>query len=301
MLSYAPVRASGAITRIIVLCALALLLIIAARFPGWRAAAMRPEEIEAHVTIPTVTAARVLSLGHNELFADLTWIRTLIYYGDGLVKGHGMPDVEKLVLLINRLDPWFHRVYMWGAHATTFRSTTGGATQQEYLASIEILRRAVEVFPGEWEPAWLLGVRLFFDVKPKTPEEQSRNHEEGAMYIERAMRLPGAPNDLPLLAASLRTRLGQKERALRELREMILTTEDEKARTLLQQRYALMADETASNELGAAARKLEAEWKTNLPYVPPGLYLMVGSPPPRAVDLGALAQGEGFDTSQLEP
>jgi hypothetical protein len=300
VLSWAPVRASGAISRTVLLATVAILLILAARFPGSRAAALRPKDVEAHVTIPTVTAARVLSLGHNELFADLTWIRTLIYYGDGLVQSHGMPDVEKLVLLINRLDPWFHRVYLWGAHATTFR-TKAGATQDEYRASIDILRRAVEIFPGDWELAWLLGVRLFFDLKPSTKAEETPQREEGAMYIERAMRLPGAPTDLPLLAASLRTRLGQKERALRELREMILTTEDEKARAVLEQRYALLADETASNELTAAVRKLETEWKANLPYVSPELYLLVGPPPPAAVDLESLARGEGFDTSQVEP
>jgi hypothetical protein len=250
------------------------------------------------VTLPTPAAARLLSLGHNELFADLAWIRTLVYYGDGLVQNHGMPDVEKLILLINRLDPWFRRPYYWGAHATTYRTQT--PRPEEFLASVAILRRAVARFPTDYEMAWLLGLRLFFDIKSDRPEEQARLREEGAMYIERAMRLPGAPPDLPVLAASLRTRLGQKERALRELREMILTTEDDNARATLEAKYATLANEAASSEIGGAAKKLEAEWKANLPYVPAALYFVLGPPPPPAIDLEAVARGQDFDTTQVE-
>jgi hypothetical protein len=294
VLSFAPVRAAGAI----LLPGLALLLLFLARLPQRTAAALRPEAVDAHVTVPTPTAARILSLGHNELLADLTWIRTLIYYGDGLVHDHGMPDVEKLVLLMNRLDPWFRKPYFWGAHATTFRRRS--VTQEEYLASVEVLRRAVERFPKDWELSWLLGLRLFFDVKTQDVAAQTRLREEGAMYIERAMRLPGAPSNLPLLAVSLRTRLGQKERAMRELREMILTTEDEKAREILEARYAALADEAASSEIGAAARKLEAEWRAHLPYAPPSLYVILGPPPPPAVDLDALARGQDFEPQEVE-
>src|SRR5262245_7974242 len=78
-------------------------------------------EIDAHVFLPAPRAARILSLGYTELAADLVWMRALIYYGDGLVHQTGMPDVELLVRLINTLDPRFHKPYLWGAYATTFR------------------------------------------------------------------------------------------------------------------------------------------------------------------------------------
>jgi hypothetical protein len=284
----------------VVLSLVALLLLFSSRIPQRQALALRRAmpEIDAHVTMPAPAAARLLSLGHNELLADLTWIRTLVYYGDGLAQNHGMPDVEKLILLMNRLDPWFRRPYFWGAHATTYRRQE--ATQEEFRASADILRRAVARFPADYEMAWLLGLRLYFDLRSPDPQEQARLREEGAMYIERAMRLPGAPSDLPVLAATLRTRLGQKERALRELREMILTTEDERARETLEAKYAALANDASSSEIGSAAKKLEAEWKANLPYVPPSLYILLGPPPPPAIDLAAVARGERFDTLQVD-
>jgi hypothetical protein len=250
------------------------------------------EEVEPHVTLPSPAAARVLSLGHNELAADLVWLRTLIYYGDGLVHEHGMPDVEKLIATINRLDPWFRRPYVWGAHATTFRR--GDASQEEYQASVEILRRAVAIFPRDWELAWLLGLRLFYDLEPGNEDAHARLREEGAMWIERAMRMPDAPDDLPILAAALRTRLGQKERALRELREMILVTEDDAARAKLEERYAVLASEDASAEIASEARKLDSEWREHLPYAPRSLYLILGPRPPPAFDLKELSARDDF-------
>ncbi len=269
----------------------ALALLLAAASSGHRRAlALRVKELpDPHTIVPPPSVARILSLGENELLADLAWVKTLVYYGDGLVHDTGMPDVEELIALVNRLDPKFRRPYAWGAQATTFRQRT--ATHDEYVASVEILRRGVANLPRDWELSWLLGLRLFLDIKGGTEEEQRLRREEGAMYIERAMRLPGAPDDLPLLAVSLRTRLGQKDRALRELREMILTTENEQAREQLQARYAALASEAASEDLAAEARKLDQEWKAHLPYTSRTTYILLGPPPPAGIDLGQLARG----------
>ena len=153
------------------------------------------------------------------------------------------------------------------------------------LASVEILRRGVAAFPRDWELAWVLGLRLFLDVKGGTEAEERQRKEEGAAYIEHAMRLPGAPNTLPYLAASLRSKLGQKERALHDLREMILNTEDEKARAELVARYSFLVNDTASNELAAAAAEFDGAWRTYLPFASRALFVLLGPPPDPAFDL----------------
>jgi len=258
------------------------------------------ETIDRHVMVPSPSAARILSMGYTELAADVAWVRLLVYYGDGLVHNTGMPDTEGLVRLINVLDPTFRKAYIWGAYATTFRNQF--ATQDEYEASVEILRRAVAQFPSDWEFSWVLGLRLFLDVKTGTPEELHRRKEEGAMYIERAMHQPKAPGDLPLLAASIRTALGQKEQALRDLREMILNTEDEVARAKLQARYAALASEAAGRETAENAERTDREWKRFLPYAGRTLYLLVGPPPTQAISLEETVEGATFqDGSILAP
>jgi tetratricopeptide (TPR) repeat protein len=240
-------------------------------------------DVDAHVMLPAPLAARVMSLGYSELAADLVWIRALIYYGDGLVHHTGMPDVEQLVRLINILDPLFRRPYLWGAYATTFRRQT--ATEDEYRSSVDVLRRAVVAFPNDWELNWLLGLRLYFDLKIGAADELARNRQEAVTYIERAMHAPDAPQDIAIMASTMRTQLGQKERALRELREMILNTDDANARAQLQRRYALLASDMASNELMTEARKFDSAWKGDLPYVSRTFYVLAGQRPSPATEL----------------
>jgi hypothetical protein len=245
-----------------------------------RAEALRSAQadVDAHVVVPSPRAARFLSLGENELLADLMWARTLVYYGEGLVKHTGMPDVERLIALINALDPWWRHPYLWGAYATTFRLQV--PTQEEFQSSVAILRRAIDRFPDDWEFAWMLGNRLFWDLRPADPETQARLREEGAFYIERAMHLPGAPPNLPIMAAAMRTKLGQKERALRELREMILNADDDQARRELFARYAEMRG-AEDSDLLAEARSLDQAWRATFPYAPRSFYILVGPDPSR--------------------
>jgi hypothetical protein len=252
------------------------------------------EEVDPHVLLPPPGAIRLVSLGYNELAADLLWVRTLVYYGDGLVKKHGMPDLAQLLAAMNRLDPGFRRPYYWGAHAITFRNNV--ATDEEYRLSIEVLRRAVIQFPDDWEFAWMLGLRLFLDARSDKPDEVRAFKEEGAHWLERAMRMPHAPGDLASLAATMRTKLGQRERALRELREMIYTTLDPTARQTLLRRYALLSSsDEAAAEIRQEAEAFETAWRRNLPYVPASLYVLLGPHPDpgfRLAEIGQTVQSE---------
>lgn len=251
-------------------------------------------EVERHALVPSPTVARILSMGYTELAADLSWVRMLVYYGDGLVHNTGMPDTEALVRLVNTLDPRFRYAYLWGAYSVLYREQA--PTQAEFRSSIDVLRRAVKVFPDDWEFHWLLGMRLFLDLKPVDPVEAEKAKEEGVAHIEQAMHSPKAPSDLPFLAASLRTRLGQKEHALRDLREMILKTEDRKARAELENRYAFLASQAASQELAEAADAFNAAWKATCPYAPAALFVLVGSPPSPAIDLETILRSELFSS-----
>src|SRR5262249_45139133 len=139
-------------------------------------------------------ASALNRIRENELAADLAWIDTLLYYGDGLIRQTSMPDVGKLIDQVVASDPRFRRPYMWGSYSLVFRNrlTTSG----DYEDSARLLRKAIAVFPDDWELHWALGLRLYFDIKRPDKDEQARIREEGAAMIERAMHLPGAPQDL---------------------------------------------------------------------------------------------------------
>lgn len=272
-------------------------LVFGARWLEGRASAMRgkaDELLDERRWVPSPRAARILSAGYNEAAADLFWARTLIYYGEGMERGGTMPDVEPMLDAVTALDPAFRRVYWWGAYAVTYRR--GAATQAEFRSSVKILERGLEVYPDDWELNWLLGLRYFLDLEAEDEAERQRYRETGAGYIERAMRLPGSPPDLPVLAASMRTKLGQLDRAVRELREMILTTTDPEVRKQLEMKLSDLVDEDTRAAIAEAARSFEQQWKATLPYAPPSLYILIG-PRPEPLDLEALSVGETFTAS----
>jgi hypothetical protein len=253
---------------------------------------------ETRVTMPSPRVARLLSFGYNELAADLAWARTLVYYGDGIAHESTLQDVDQLLELVNAFDPRFRRPYLWGGYATVFRRRL--ATQKEYRASVVLLERGVAAFPQDWELAWLLGLRYYLDLKSDDPAEQRRFKEQGVDWISRAMRMPDAPPDLPGLAAALRTELGQKDRALRELREMILETSDEKARAKLIARYASLASEGEAEQLAQAKREFDAEWTAHLPYVPPALFTLIGPALPERSPAQLLEEPTLFIEDEVE-
>jgi hypothetical protein len=250
-----------------------------------------PPDPHAWVLKPEI--ARLLTLGENELWADVAWIRTIVYYGDGLVKNTGMPDVDKLIAEVNAVDPRFRRPYFWGSYATVFRQKV--ATPEEYESSVRILRRGIAVFPSDWELHWNLGIRLYFDIKRSDPDEQRRLREEGAAFIERAMHLPRAPATLAFTALAMRSKLGQRDRALRGLKEMILTTEDPAARKKLEERYAELVSDTDSQELAKAAKSDEDAWRAEAPWAPRALFHIIGPPHRSGFNLTEIARGEDLE------
>jgi hypothetical protein len=248
--------------------------------------------IEARVTVPPPGMARLASGRYNELAADLAWVRTLVHYGSMLEQGLGIRDLEALLAVTNALDPWFKAPYRWGSNALVFTERAGQrllTNADDLLASVRLLERAIQRFPDDWEFRWQLGLMYYLDLPADDPDGRRRLQEIGAAYMEQAMRRPGAPDDLPLVAASLRTRLGQKDRALANLREMIMSTRDPAARRKLEERYAALASEEASQAIAEAARAFEAEWRAHLPYAPETLHVLVGPRPPEALDPAALA------------
>ena len=248
---------------------------------------------DPHAWVLKPEIARLLTLGENELWADLAWIRTVVYYGNGLVQNTGMPDVEKLIAEVNAVDPRFRRPYFWGSYATVFRQKL--ATPEEYESSVRILRRAVAAFPDDWELHWNLGIRLYFDIKRSDPDEQRRVNEEGAALIERAMHLPRAPASLAITALAMRSKLGQRERALRTLKEMILTTEDAAARKTLQERYGELVSEDVSRELAKAAKSDEEAWRAAAPWAPRSFFHIMGAPARSGFNLTDIARGEELE------
>ena len=242
-------------------------------------------ETAGKVNLPPPGTARALSLGYRELFADLVWMRALVYYGSSWGGDGDLSQVEEMADLIIELDPWFEPVYLWAPYAVVYRQ--GEATQAEYRSSVRYLEQAMARFPHDYRHFWTAGSRYFLDLQSEDPHVTRRYRERGAQLMEEAMRKANAPTELATMAATMRSRLGQHQRALDNLKQMIAMTENAGARRKLVERLRREAPDLAE-ELTRERKALEERWQRDMPAVSLDFYILLGPPPPRAFDLREL-------------
>ncbi len=254
------------------------------------------------VMVPPAEVARFASLGYRELLADVTWARTLVYFGSSWAGEGDLSQLEQLLDLIVALDPRFKPMYEWAAYAVVFR--TGTATQAEYRSSLRYLEQAMREFPDDYLYFWIAGSRYYFDLDAPDQKTRRAYRERGAALIEEAMRKPNAPPDLATTAANMRSRLGQHQRAIESLRQMVMITDNDEARDKMLERLRVESPDLA-DEVERAADELSRDWQKNMPSVPLDFYILLGPPPPRAIDFRQLATphdlfGAGEDTATAE-
>jgi hypothetical protein len=185
------------------------------------------------------------------------------------------------------LDPQFKPIYRWAGYAVTFQQSR--PTQREFELSLRYLEIGAQRFPQDYELAWLAGLRYWLDLQPEDPELKQRYREKGADYIEKAMQAPDAPEDLATLAAYFRSELGQKERAIQDLKQRIMMTQNEEAKERMLRHLEALTSEAVSAQLRESSESLLREWKQNHPSLPIDIYLQLGPRPARAIDFDDLA------------
>lgn len=257
----------------------------AAHAIGGSARSMRadwPQE-ESYVTLPPAEAARFSYLGYNELAADVTWSRLLVYYGSGFLGEGDFRYLSNFIDNVITLDPKFKKAYKWSSYSITVNEKHQISSEaSDVQKSIEILEKAMVAFPEDYEFFWLAGVRYFLDLKTDNEEELRRHKERGADLMEEAMRKPNAPADLANRAAAFRSKLGQNERAQANLMQMIMTTDDRAAQASMLQNFKYVAGDTLGEELQRAT-ELFTDQRLAGGQIPEHLFVILNGPEPSPV------------------
>ena len=236
---------------------------------------------------PSPGMAPYVSLGQRELLADLLWIRMLGYFGGRKDTADG---VASLVEATQAADPYFARVYTDGPRA--IMSAHHGLEPSHMLRAAELAEKGTTYFPKDYEIADLAGTIYSVRLATDDPKQKRAWREHGAMLIERALRLPGAPAEDATFAAYLRTTLGEHERAVRELREMALITNDAASRREIAEKLAELEKRDANDlEVALADEKkaFDAQWQAERPELPATMYVMIGPRAKPYIDFHALA------------
>lgn len=283
---------------------LAVIAFAGARFARESAEEQRPKDTIDEPFAPSSEAAPIVAVGYRELAADILWIKFLGYFGGVHSTADGIAGVVDAIVA---LDPQYHRIYEHGARAMTMADE--GVTQQTYLHSIAILERGMQEFPDDWRLPSLASEIYSQDLKTDDPAQKRAWQEKAIRLVEIAVRKPGAPPEAATWAAHMQSKLGQKQRAIQGLREMILLTPDVDARKRLIDKLASLEDassEELASELYAEQHKFIEAWKHERPALPASMFVLLGPRLELSFDLTDLATGGrdlvgAQDEEPLEP
>jgi hypothetical protein len=276
---------------------LAATALLGARLARGLANEQRPQGLIDTPYAPSPADASYMSLGYREVMADVLWIRLAGYFGDDKNTAAG---VAGLVEAVVALDPQFQRAYNWGGRAITIAHY--GVDQSAYLRAIAVLERGGEQFPDDYRMPYLAGQIYTQDLVTDDPAQRREWDEKGTLLIESAIRKPGAPAEVAAWAAVMRTKLGEHERAVQGLREMLLLTTDTAAEQRLIAKLAELekrdSDELAV-EISAARLRFTRAWQADRPLLPATMYVLLGPRLDAAFDLTRTATG-GRDLLQID-
>jgi hypothetical protein len=278
--------------RVAVALGVAALAFGTARVARVAAKAEQAETVQSEPYAPSPASAPFLSLGYREALADVMFVRLRGYFGGQQTTPDGVASICEAVIA---LDPKFHRAYEYCGGAISFFAVTSPSTDQAVLLrAVAMLERGAREFPADWRLPNLAGQIYTQDLKTNDPAQRREWDERGTLLVESAIRKPGAPAELQDWAAVMRTKYGQQQRAIRDLREVLLVTTDSRARSRLIARLAQLqnrnADEIAG-EIYEARRQFEREWASKRPLIPATWYVLVGPRLQRGFDPVDLATG----------
>jgi hypothetical protein len=169
---------------------------------------------EQFLYLPSGRNNKALTLGFSNLAADILWVRAVSYFGGHMLTDTKVPWLNSILVQVTTLDPTFQYPYLFGGMALALNQETGEE-------SIAMLVRGMANYPGDWRYPFYIGFNAFYN------QHDSRR---AAQFMTYAASLPGSPEYLPRLAASLLAQSGGVAAAIQFLETMAESARDEAAR-----------------------------------------------------------------------
>ena len=209
-----------AVPRALAAAATGAALVLASGGALERGAKPFPSLAELPGTPFTLQDAAVASVGSRAVAADLAWIQLLQYAAEGLPElpsppDRPMADLKTMALRVVRLDPAFHRAYLYGASLLGWF----GEVNRPREAG-ELLREGLRRDPGQ--PLYSLYLAALAYQKKGDVEKM-------VALLETMVDDPRAPSMLKPILANLYKQRGEYGKALR-LWEQVADDEDSSER-----------------------------------------------------------------------
>ena len=217
--------------------------------------------------LPPPAALRALSLGHEGFLADLLFIRANNYFIEHVFGDRLFPWLRPYFDALVGLDPDNDRVYEWASQGVKMGQLIDNDVVRQ---SNEYARAGLKRFPDSWRFYFDIGFNYLVEWHPKDYEERQRMRAKAVPYLTVAAALPGSKLD-PNFISSLWILEDSVEMALFQLYLRYWEASDAERDQL--RRRILMYGTRASAERLA---RTEKRWKAQYPYVPEGLFELLG-------------------------
>ncbi|MGE3273521.1 MAG: tetratricopeptide repeat protein [Vicinamibacterales bacterium] len=145
---------------------------------------------------------RAMTLGFDEVTADVYWMRAVVYYGgrrleQGTNRNYDL--LYPLLDLVTTLDPRFTVAYRFGAIFLAEAYPDGPGRPD---LAVQLLRRGLDQDPDNWEYMQDIGFIHYWWL---------HDYRAAARWFERAGAVEGAPPWLSLLAANTLSQGGDRQ------------------------------------------------------------------------------------------
>lgn len=160
---------------------------------------LRVQQVRSEV-FPKPEILQLLSLGYDQILADIYWLSFIQYFGDNEARNSDhYAKCYDYLNLVSALDPHFVQAYWFALFAV-------GTEQKRPDLASKIISRGLAANQDNWYLPYIAGVNEFIN---------SRNDKEAAKYYKMAAKFPGSPPWLARQAQILDTNL---PRLVKEIR-----------------------------------------------------------------------------------
>jgi hypothetical protein len=209
---------AGRAAVILGLCSLVAAIMITGRHLE-QAAYLNPNLSPPPIYLPETRFLRLVSLGYENVLADLLWFRTISYFGEHYRSDRVYSWLAQMCDRVTDLDPRAFHVYRFAGMVLPWEA-------REVDEGLRLLEKGTRVFPNSWLLRYWLGFEYFLFKD---------DYKKATTYLEQAARLPGSPASVARLLVLFHQRQYGPQTTVEFLNELTADPLSEDIRQVLDQ------------------------------------------------------------------
>lgn len=171
------------------------------------------------VYLPRAEYLRPMSLGWQNVLADVLWFRTISYFGEHYRSDRTYAWLAEMCDLVTDLDPRAEHVYRFAGFILPWEANQADA-------GIRLLEKGARQFPDSWTFAYFLGFETYFF---------KNDYPTALAHLRRAAQLPGVHPSVAQLIAVLAAEQYGAETTLEFLTELERSVDSPELRTVVRE------------------------------------------------------------------